>query len=90
MSDVHEFNCPDCGRHCRVSTVQRAVQHEIPNCKTFHAHRGNMQEFLRLALMAKGGGAVELGNVKLDAEPDNRARMKQDAIEELHEGLKKL
>ena len=120
-SDAITFECPGCNRPCRVSGVQRAVQHSDPVCKVWVAHKGDrtgkkMQDFLGLALMAKGAAAVELA--ELGKQPNDKptpaelaaleriyreqqaekahaartfsAREKNDAIEQLHEGLKKL
>lgn len=81
------FECPDCKRPCRLSEKQRALQHSDPTCKTWRAHKGKGQEFLRLAFMARGGAALHLGNAQI---PVFDERQKNDAIEELHEGLKKL
>ncbi len=117
-SDAINFECPGCGRPCRVSGVQRAVQHSDPVCKVWVAHKGDrtgnkMQDFLGLALMAKGAAAVELAELGKQPSdkptPDELAaleriykeqqaaavrtftpREKNDAIEQLHEGLKKL
>lgn len=113
MNEQVDFTCPGCKRACRVSQKQRAVQHQVPDCKLFTDHKraGTMQEFLRLALMATGGAAFNLGNVTLDVAPSERRphwvpdevhvvsrpeqpqftdRQRNDVIEELSEGLKKL
>lgn len=93
MNDVTHFECPDCKRDCRISITQRAVQHSLPECKTWSAHKGKAEEFLRLAMMAKGGAALNLGEVKIDADgpsPEERAKQKTELIDELNEGLKQL
>lgn len=100
MNEVTLFKCPDCGLQCRLSTKQRAVQHQVPDCKTWTKHKaGNAQEFLRLALMAAGGAAFNLGSTVVDIEhtAEEKAatariaeRAKRDLTEELYEGLKKL
>ncbi len=107
-SDAITFECPGCKAPCRVSGTQCAVQHSDPVCKVWVAHKGDrtgkkMQDFLGLALMAKGAAAVdlaELGKQPSDKSPAELAalervrlftpREKNDAIEQLHEGLKKL
>jgi len=83
MSDVISFSCPGCKLACRVSGKQRAVQHQVPDCKLFTEHRraGTMQEFLRLALLA-----VDVSAAKAKYSAKERA----DAIDQLNEGLKKL
>lgn len=117
-SDAITFECPGCKAPCRVSVTQHAVQHSDPVCKTWVAHKGDrtgkkMQDFLGLALMAKGAAAAELAELGKQPNdkptPDELAalariyreqqaaavrtftpREKNDAIEQLHEGLKKL
>lgn len=102
-SQVIFFACPECRRQCRFSEKQRAVQHSEPTCKTWRAHTSNMQEFLRLALMAARGnmilGTAGSGEVKqpepgeLEASPEQAAaneKAKAEILEQLHEGLKKL
>ena len=71
-NDVIEFRCPECKRHCRLSQRQRAVQHEVPECKTWLQHKraGDIQEFLRLALMSAGGAAFNLGAAVIGATPN--------------------
>ena len=77
------------------------MQHSDPVCKTWVAHKGDrtgkkMQDFLGLALMAKGAAAIDLTDLQVpdrDSSSGQRAfteREKEDAIEELHEGLKNL
>lgn len=95
MSDAIEFECPECKRPCRVSIAQKAVQHSDPVCKTWVAHKGDrdgkrMQDFLGLALMAKGAAAVDLSHVGNQEKPRFTEREKSDVVEQLHEGLKKL
>ncbi|HXJ69892.1 MAG TPA: hypothetical protein VNM39_13360 [Verrucomicrobiae bacterium] len=95
-TDAITFECPGCKRPCRVSGAQRAVQHSDPVCKLWVAHKGDrtgqkMQDFLGLALMAKGAAALDLSGLQVpDAERPFTEHEKNDAIEELHEGLKKL
>lgn len=95
MSDHIEFECPVCKRPCRVSITQKAVQHSDPVCKTWVAHKGDqtgkkMQDFLGLALMTKGAAAIDLANLGKAPGDKFTEREKADAIEELHEGLKRL
>ena len=120
-SDAISFECPGCKRPCRVSGTQKAVQHSDPVCKLWIEHRGDrtgkrMQDFLGLALMAKGSATGELARLgkqpndtptpteraaferlyaEQQAEQASAARVfskreKDDAIEQLNEGLKKL
>ena len=88
---VIDFACPECKRPCRVSDIQRAVQHSDPVCGTWRAHRGNMQEFLRLALMGAKGNLVlgELGKAEVQAQPTDE-NTKNRLLDELYEGMKKL
>ena len=95
--NVHEFLCPECKRPCRFSEKQRALQHSDPTCKTWRAHKGNAQEFLRLALMAAKGnlvlGAVGAAERTVDeGKPDTPEQKKERerVLEQLYEGLKKL
>lgn len=84
------FICPDCKLSCRLSAKQRAVQHALPHCRTWVAHKGNMQEFLRLALMAAKGNMI-VGNAQMErTDPKELERAKEDIIEQVHEGLKRL
>ncbi len=94
------FACPECRQQCRFSERQRAVQHAEPTCQTWRAHRANMQEFLRLALMAAKGNLI-LGTVAGAAPPSPEStpspeqaeaneKAKAEILEQLHEGLKKL
>lgn len=85
------FACPECKRQCRFSEKQRAVQHSEPTCKTWHAHKGNAQEFLRLALMAAKGNLI-LGSVgKAETtRPEDDEKTKAEILEQLYEGMKKL
>lgn len=85
---VIEFECPDCKRPCRFSSKQRALQHSDPTCKTWRAHKGKGQEFMKLAFMARGGNALDLSNAFIT--PTEAAKQKADLVEQLHEGLKKL
>jgi hypothetical protein len=88
---VIHFACPECKQQCRLSERQRAVQHAEPTCNTWRAHRTNMQEFLRLALMAARGNLIlgTVGAAEVAAQPvDEKA--KQEILEQLYEGLKKL
>jgi hypothetical protein len=92
------FACPECKRQCRLSERQKAVQHAEPTCQTWRAHKTNMQEFLRLALMAAKGNMI-LGTVggaappAIEPSPEQHAaneKAKAEIIDQLHEGLKKL
>ncbi len=92
MSEPIIFACPECQRPCRFSEKQRAVQHSEPTCKTWHAHKGNAEEFLRLALMAAKGNLI-LGSAgaaaRKDPAPDDE-KTKAAILEQLYEGMKKL
>lgn len=92
MSDVTEFSCPECGRSCQFSEVQHAVRHATPVCKTWVAHTGKRQEFLRLALMSARGGNWVLGDAGHQEKPTTEAdqKLKAELVEQLREGLKKL
>ncbi len=70
MKDVIEFKCPACKLQCRLSQRQRALQHQVPDCMVWLKHKraGDLQEFLRLALMSAGGAAFELGSATIDVE----------------------
>lgn len=96
---VITFACPECRRSCIFSEKQRAVKHAEPTCKTWRAHQANMQEFLRLALMAAKGNMIlgMAGERKQEEEiapaPEQAAaneKAKAEILEQLHEGLKKL
>lgn len=87
-----EFLCPECQRPCRFSEKQRAVQHSDPTCKTWRAHKGgNMQEFLRLALMAAKGNMIlgTAGASEVERAP-NDPKATADLLEQIYEGMKKL
>ncbi len=85
------FSCPECKRSCRFSEKQRALQHEVPVCNTWRAHKGNMQEFLRLALMQAKGNQIlgEVGASEVERAPSDE-KEKAKILEQLYEGLKKL
>jgi hypothetical protein len=90
---VVDFTCPECDRPCRFSEKQRALQHSNPVCKTWVAHKGRPQDFMGLALAAVR--SISNGNLLLsDAGKQERSageeRLRNDLIEQLHEGLKKL
>jgi hypothetical protein len=85
-----DFPCPDCGLNCQLSEQQRALRHQVPDCKTYTRLRGKPEEFLRLALMAKGAAALHLGDAQIDVSLEARKRLAGDIIEQAHEGLKKL
>lgn len=85
-----EFPCPDCKLNCQLSEHQRAIRHQLPVCKTWRAHLGKEQEFLRLALMAKGAAAVHLGDVDVHYSPEERKKLVDDIVEQVHAGLKEV
>ncbi len=96
---VFEFECPECKRPCRFSEKQKALQHSDPTCKTWRSLKGNGQEFLRLALMAAKGNLV-LGAIgesertveetKPGEDNDAARRARNDVLEQIYEGMKKL
>lgn len=85
------FACPECKLQCRFSELQRAVQHAQPTCQTWRAHTANMQEFLRLALMAAKGNLIlgTAGAAEVKEQPTDE-KAKSEILEQLYEGLKKL
>lgn len=89
--NVIHFACPECKRPCRMSEKQRAVQHSEPTCKTWRAHAGKMQEFLRLAMMAAKGNLIlgTAGAAEVKDQPTDE-KAKNEILEQLYEGLKKL
>jgi hypothetical protein len=90
---VIEFSCPECKQPCRMSEVQRAVQHSDPVCNTWRAHRQTPQEFLRLAMMAAKGNLVlgQAGAAERQSQPsDQDEKLRDQVLEQIYEGIKKL
>lgn len=96
---VIDFACPDCKRPClltqRAPPKQHELQHSNPVCKTWVAHKGKPQDFLGLALMAAkttAAGNLILSDAGKQETPDSAETVKQrqQILEQLYEGMKKI
>lgn len=62
---VHDFTCPDCGLNCQLTTPNNGAPggklcHQLPECSTYKATKGDGQKFLELAFLARQGSAATI------------------------------